>query len=356
MPDLAGLPVAVDAMGGDRAPGEIVAGAFQAAKELGVAVLLIGDPACLTGTEAVPGVDFEAASEVVGMDEDPGRAVRLKRDSSLVRCAEAVAQGRACAMVSAGNTGAAMASALLRMGRLPGVSRPAIATTIPVPSSTPTVLIDSGANVDCTAPMLVQFAQMGWALAIERFGIADPRVGLLSIGEEDTKGNALVKEAHGLFAAGAAGPQVRFMGNVEGRDVMSDRVDVVVTDGFTGNVVLKTLEGGVKAVVGGVIGALTSTDEIKEAARAVMPALAPLASELDPDTYGGAVLLGVNGVCVISHGSSSARAIVNAIKVAHHAVRERLVERVEAAVASGTASGAASGEAPAAQRRASPVG
>jgi len=330
-----GLPVAVDAMGGDRAPTEIVAGACEAAEELGVEVLLVGDPDQLEGATKVRGVSVQAASQVIGMDEDPGKAVRVKRDSSLLRCAEAVHDGRACAMVSAGNTGAAMASALLRMGRLPGVSRPAIATVIPVPGGfTPTVLLDSGANVDCTAPMLVQFAQMGWALAVERFGIAEPRVGILSIGEEATKGNALVKEAHALLESGAAGPHVKFIGNVEGRDVMTDHVDVVVTDGFTGNVVLKTLEGGVKAVVGGVLGALTSTPEVREAAKAVMPALMPLASELDPDTYGGAVLLGVNGVCVISHGSSGAKAIVSAIRVAHHAAEDRLVARVEAVIAS----------------------
>jgi glycerol-3-phosphate acyltransferase PlsX len=323
-------------MGGDRAPGEIVAGACQAAEELGIPVLLVGDPGALAGLRPQPGVQVQAASQVVGMDEDPGKAVRVKRDSSLVRCAEAVHDGRACAMVSAGNTGATMASALLRMGRLHGVSRPAIATVIPVPGGgMPTVLIDSGANVECTAHMLVQFAQMGWALATERFGIADPRVGLLSIGEEATKGNAVVKEAHSLLDAGAAGPDVRFIGNVEGRDVMTEDVDVVVTDGFTGNVVLKTLEGAVKAVVGAVLAALTSTDEVKEAAKAVMPALMPLATELDPDTYGGAVLLGVNGVCVISHGSSGARAIVNAIKVAHHAAEDKLVARIEAVVASG---------------------
>jgi glycerol-3-phosphate acyltransferase PlsX len=340
------LPVAVDAMGGDRAPQEVVAGALQAASELGVPVLLVGDPAYLTGLPPQPGVSFEFSTEVVGMEEDPGRAVRLKRDSSLARCAEAVREGRASAMVSAGNTGAAMASALLRMGRLPHVSRPAIATPIPVPGSTPTVLIDSGANVDCQPQMLVQFAQMGSAMAVERFGIDAPRVGLLSIGEEPSKGNSLVKEAHALVEAGAAGRQVRFIGNVEGRDVMSDRVDVVVTDGFTGNVVLKTLEGGVKAVVGGVLAALGGPEvapEVKEAARAVLPALSPLASELDPDTYGGAVLLGVAGVCVISHGSSGARAIVNAIRVAHHAVQEGLLGRVEAALAEG------------ARRRASPV-
>lgn len=332
---LDGLPVAVDAMGGDRAPAEVVAGARQAAQDLGIPVLLVGNRAFLESLDPQPGVEILAASEVIEMDEDPGKAVRVKRDSSLVRCAEAVREGRACAMVSAGNTGATMASALLRIGRLPGVSRPAIATVIPVPGSTPTVLIDSGANVDCTAQMLVQFAQMGWALATERFGIADPRVGILSIGEEATKGNAMVKEAHGLLEEGSAGPEVRFIGNVEGRDVMSDRVDVVVTDGFTGNVVLKTLEGGVMAVVGAVLGALSSTEEVKKAAKAVMPALMPLATEFDPDTYGGAVLLGVNGVCVISHGSSGARAILNAVKVAHHAVADKLVARIEAVIASG---------------------
>jgi phosphate acyltransferase len=329
------LPVAVDAMGGDRAPEEIVAGARQAAKDLGIPVLLVGDPACLGDVEEEPGVVVLPASQVVEMDEDPGRAVRVKRDSSLVRCAEAVREGRACAMVSAGNTGATMASALLRMGRLHGVTRPAIATPIPVPGSSPTVLIDAGANVDCTPLMFVQFAQMGWALATERFGMADPRVGLLSIGEEPTKGSAVVKEAHTLLESGAAGPDVRFIGNVEGRDVMTDRVDVVVTDGFTGNVVLKTLEGGVKTVVDAIIGALASSDEVKEAARVVMPALVPLASELDPDTYGGAVLLGVNGVCVISHGSSGRRAILNAVRVAHHAAADKLVARIEAVIASG---------------------
>ncbi len=338
-PDLEQLPVAVDAMGGDRAPDEVVAGALQAAEELEVPVLLVGDPARLGRLDLPARVSLLAATQVVGMDEDPGRAVRAKRDASVVRCAEAVRDGLACAMVSAGNTGAAMASALLRMGRLPGVQRPAIATPIFVPGSTPTVLLDSGANTDCTPAVLVQFAQMGWALATERFGIAKPRVGLLSIGEEPAKGTSMVKEAHALLAGGAAGPAVNFIGNVEGRDVMSDRVDVVVTDGFTGNVVLKTLEGCVKAVVGGVLQAFTSSEEAKQAAKVVMPALAPLAEGLDPDTYGGAVLLGVNGVCVISHGSSGARAIVNAVKVARHAVSERLVARIEAMVGPVTASG-----------------
>jgi glycerol-3-phosphate acyltransferase PlsX len=331
-----GLPVAVDAMGGDRAPIEVVAGAVRVADELGIPILLVGEAKAIEPAAGHPGIQLLETTEVIGMDDDPGRSVRVKKDSSMVRCAEAVHDGRACAMVSAGNTGAAMASALLRMGRLHGVQRPAIAAVIPVPGSArPTVLIDSGANVDCTPSMLVQFAQMGWALAMERFGIPEPRVGLLSIGEEPSKGNAMVKEAHALLADGAAGPDVKFIGNVEGRDVMSDRVDVVVTDGFTGNVVLKTLEGAVKAVVGGVLGALTGSEEVKEAAKKVMPALVPLAEQMDPDTTGGAVLLGVNGVCVISHGSSGSRAIVNAVTVAHHAAADKLVARIEAVIATG---------------------
>jgi len=323
------LPVAVDAMGGDRAPAEIVEGARQAAA-LGIPVLLIGDPALLgdTGDLAV-----QPASEVISMHEDPAQGVRRKKDSSVVRAAEAVRDGRASAMVSAGNTGAAMASALFRMGRLPGVARPAIATPIPVPGHTPTVLIDAGANAECAAAWLVQFAQMGSVFARQRFGIADPAVGLLSIGEEKSKGSPLVKEAHALLAAGAAGPLVRFIGNVEGRDIMSEMVDVVVTDGFTGNVALKSLEGGVKRMIGAVLAAMTSTTEAQEAAKVLLPVLAPLADEFDPDTYGGAMLLGVNGVCIISHGSSGARAIVNALRVARDAVLGGMVEQVQVAVA-----------------------
>src|ERR1700736_4150839 len=233
-------------MGGDFAPGEIVAGAVAAAAELGVGVVLVGDPAVIGDA----GLEVIACHEVIDMHEDGARAVRVKKDSSLVRAAEAVRDGRASAMVSAGNTGATMASALFRMGRLRGVARPAIATPIPVPGSTPTVLLDAGANAECLPSWLVQFAQMGSAFARQRYGLASPRVGLLSIGEEATKGNSLVKEAHALLAAGVAGPHVRFIGNVEGRDVMTDAVDVVVTDGFTGNVILKTLEGGLRVMVG----------------------------------------------------------------------------------------------------------
>ncbi|HEV2368979.1 MAG TPA: phosphate acyltransferase PlsX [Acidimicrobiales bacterium] len=322
----AGLPLALDAMGGDHAPAEIVAGARRATEELGVSVLLVGPPDRLGD---VGDLTVLPASEVIAMDEDPARAVRTKKDSSLVRAAEAVRDGKAAAMVSAGNTGATMASALLRMGRLKGVGRPAIATPIPVPGSTPTVLLDAGANAECSAAMLVQFAQMGSVFSRIRYGIDEPRVGLLSIGEEAGKGTTLVKEAHALLSAGAG---VDFIGNVEGRDIVSDGVDVVVTDGFTGNVALKTLEGGVRAVVDAVLAAFSSSAEAREAANVLLPALAPLAEQLDPDTTGGAMLLGVDGVCIISHGSSSARAVVNALAVARDMVEADVVESLRRAV------------------------
>jgi glycerol-3-phosphate acyltransferase PlsX len=320
------LPIAVDAMGGDNAPGAIVDGARQAAEQLGVPVVLVGRPDAIGDTG---GLEVLAASEVIEMADDPAQGVRRKKDSSLVRAAEAVRDGKASAMVSAGNTGATMGSALLRMGRIKGVTRPAIATPIPVPGTTPTVLLDAGANTECTAEMLVQFAQMGVAFAAQRYGIDKPRVGLLSIGEEDTKGTPLVKETHGLLR-NASG--VNFVGNVEGRDIMTDQVDVVVTDGFTGNVTLKTLEGAMRFLVGKVLEAFTTSEEAKRAGEVLLPALAPVAGELDPDTTGGALLLGVNGVCIISHGSSSALAMVNAIRVARDAVEQDLVGRLAAAV------------------------
>jgi phosphate acyltransferase len=310
------LPVAVDAMGGDRAPGEIIAGA-RAAAALGIPVVLVG-PAGLDGRGEL---GLITASEVIEMDDDPANGVRRKKDSTLVRAAEAVRDGHASAMVSAGNTGATMASALLRMGRIKGVSRPAIATPIPVPGHTPTVLLDAGANAEVQADWLVQFAQMGSVYARTRFGITRPRVGLLSIGEEPGKGDPLRKEAFPLLEAASG---IDFIGNVEGRDVMTTEVDVVVTDGFTGNVVLKTLEGGLKTVVTALLEAFADP-AYKEAADTLMPALVPLYESLDPETYGGAMLLGVDGVCIISHGSSSARAMTNAIKVARDMVEADLV-------------------------------
>jgi glycerol-3-phosphate acyltransferase PlsX len=323
------LPIAVDAMGGDDAPGAILAGAHAAAAT-GIPVVLVG-PADLD-TSGPDGTSLELieASEIIGMHDDPAQGVRRKKDSTLVRAAEAVRDGRAGAMISAGNTGATMASALLRMGRIRGVKRPAIATPIPVPGSTPTVLLDAGANAEVQAEWLIEFAVMGSIYARHRFDIGTPRVGLLSIGEEPGKGDQLRKDAYGLLASA---PGIEFIGNVEGRDVMSDEVDVCVTDGFTGNVVLKTLEGGMKAVIGALFAAFSSEPQYQEHADALMPALLPLYEALNPDTYGGAVLLGVDGVCIIAHGSSGPTAIENGIGVARDMIEHEIVAEMAAAIA-----------------------
>lgn len=315
-------------MGGDKAPGEIVKGALRAHEEFGIPVLLVGPDDGSLGD--IGPLELLPASEVVAMDEDPARAIRTKKDSTLVRAAEAVRDGLAGAMVSAGNTGAAMAAALLRMGRLSGVARPAIATPLPVPGGTPTVLIDAGANAECQPEWLVQFAQMAAAYVASRYEIADPSVALLSIGEEETKGNTLVKEAHALFAKGVG---VRFIGNVEGRDLLAGTADVVVTDGFTGNVALKTLEGASKAFMGILLSVIGSTEETRAAGNVLIPALLPYAANIDPEETGGAMLLGVEGVCIISHGSSSERAIVNALHVASDMCERDLVGSVRRAVA-----------------------
>ena len=315
-------------MGGDRAPDEIFAGARRAVDELGIDVVLVGPPDVLGGS----GFEVLPASDVIEMQDDPANAVRRKKDASMVRAAEAVRDGRAAAMVSAGNTGAVMASALLRMGRISKVQRPAIATPLPIPGSIPTLLLDCGANAECPAPWLVQFAQMGAVFSAERFGVAEPRVALLSIGEEPSKGTAVVKEAHALLSESGCLTSGKFIGNVEGRDVLTDAVDVVVTDGFTGNVVLKTLEGCVSFLVDTFLGAITSTEEARAATKTLMPVLLPLNEQLDPESYGGAMLLGIDGVCIISHGSSSAKAIVNAVRVAREMVDARLVDRLAAAV------------------------
>lgn len=322
------LPIAVDAMGGDHAPGEIVAGAL-AAHAAGIPVILVGRPAQLGDTGDL--VVFEAA-EVIEMRDDPAQGVRRKKDSSLVRSAELVRDGRASAMVSAGNTGATMAAALLRMGRIKGVKRPAIATSLPVLGATPTTLLDAGANAEVQAEWLVQFAQMGAVFTRHRFGVADPRVGLLSIGEEPTKGTTLVKATHALLAELTG---LRFVGNVEARDVLTDVVDVVVTDGFTGNVLLKALEGALDAVIGSVIDGLRAHDELASVVEQVVPAIISVRDGLDPETTGGAMLLGVEGVCIISHGSSSAKAMANAIGVAHDMVVHDVVAELRAAVAAG---------------------
>ena len=322
------LPIALDVNGGDRAPAEILEGARSARDDFGLPLLLVGTAEAL---ESVHGFETVVCTEVIAMDDDAAQGVRRKKDSTLVRAAEAVRDGRASAMVSAGNTGATMASALLRMGRIKGVSRPCIATPIPVLGRDyPNVLVDSGANAECNAEWLVQFALMGSVYAATRYGLSAPRVGLLSIGEESSKGNPLTKETHELLAAQSA---INFVGYVEGRDLMLDVADVIVTDGFTGNVALKTLEGGLKSVISAVLESFNTSPEAAEAAKVLLPSLLPLYDTLHPDSVGGAMLLGTNGVCIISHGSSSARAIVNACKVASEMVERELVAHIAAAIA-----------------------
>ena len=327
--ELARLPVAVDAMGGDKAPAEIVEGARRAAEEHGIGILLVGPPDQVGDTH---GLELVACTEVIGMDEDPAGGVRRKKDSSLVRAAELVRDGRACAMVSAGNTGATMAAALLRMGRLPGVQRPCIATPLPRLGRTPAVLVDAGANAECTPAMLVQFAEMGAAYVSARFGTESPSVGLLSIGEEPTKGTPLVKETHGLLNAEAANGSFEFVGNLEGRDLLPSPADVVVTDGFTGNVTLKTLEGSLRFLFDTMLGVFGTDDDTRAAADVLLPHLLPLAAQFEPENTGGAMLLGTDGVCVISHGSSNATAMFNAVLVAHECATRGLADHVAAAV------------------------
>jgi len=321
-------PIAVDAMGGDKAPEEIVAGARQASENHGIPVVLVGHPDKIQDhgdLEIIP------ALESIAMDAEPGSSVRKMKDSSLVRAAEAVRDGKASAMVSAGNTGATMASALLRMGRIKGVARPAIATLLPTPGSTSTVFLDAGANAECRPEWLVQFGKMGSVFAQHRLGISEPRIGLLSIGEEPGKGSPFVKEAYEEMSKASWSGEV-FLGNVEGRDLMSDEVDVVVTDGFTGNVALKTLEGSLKTLMMALFTALGERPEAAKAAEVLSPELGDLYNVFHPDSYGGAMLLGVKGVCIISHGSSTALAIENAIKVASEMVESDVVGSITSAV------------------------
>jgi glycerol-3-phosphate acyltransferase PlsX len=329
------VTIAIDAMGGDHAPEAIVAGAVQAAATLDVDVLLVGVPDRiepllsdgLSDTGAGDRVTIVAASEIVGMDESP-TVVRSKRDSSVVRCAEAVRDGRADAMVGAGNTGATMAAALLRFGRLPGVSRPAIAVPVPIAGTgTRQLLVDGGATVDPEPAWLLQWALLAREYARVRLGVEAPTIALLSNGEEAGKGDTLRKEAFDLLT-GVKG----FIGNVEGRDLSRVSADVIVTDGFTGNVALKTLEGAMSALAGLVFSVLDEPDFAAVTAP-IKLRLLDAAADLLPDQTGGALLLGVDGVCVISHGSSSATAIVNAVRVAAMCVQSDVVGNLRGVMA-----------------------
>ncbi|MDQ4030234.1 MAG: phosphate acyltransferase PlsX [Actinomycetota bacterium] len=309
--------VAVDALGGDRAPDEAVAGAVEAASA-GIRPILYG-PAGLD----TRGLEHVETTQEIGMEEKPADAVRGKPDSSLVRACRAVGQDEAEAVVSAGNTGAMLAAGLLHIRRLTGVFRPAIAVVIPSRGGG-SVLIDAGANADARAEHLLQFAYMGAIFAEEVLELRDPEVGLLSIGEEPEKGNALTLEAHALLAAS----DLRFGGNVESRELLAGAADVVVCDGFTGNVSLKLLEGTIKTVLESLREEIASSKRGLLGGLLIRPAARGLRRRLDPDTYGGAYLLGLRGLSVIAHGNSSRTAIANAIRLAARGVDHDLVERL----------------------------
>ena len=311
--------IAVDAMGGDRGPAEIVAGALDARGD-GIEPVLFGAAGLDTH-----GLELRETTEVIGMHEKPAEAVRGKPGSSLVASVRAVAEGEADAVVSAGNTGAMLAAGLLELRRLPGVMRPAIAVPLPTRRG-PSVLLDAGANADARPEHLLQFATMGAVFAEEILGIVNPEVRLLSIGEEPEKGNQLTLEAYALLAAS----DLNFAGNTEGRNLLAGAADVVVTDGFTGNVALKAIEGTIRTLLEGLREEITATPRGKLGGVLIRPAARRLRHRLDPDTYGGAYLLGLRGLAVIAHGNSSRTAIANAIRLAARGVEHDVVGRLTA--------------------------
>jgi len=337
--------IALDAMGSDRAPKPEVEGAIQAARQYGLRVILVGrEPiirAELARHPAAAGLPIEIvhASEVIGMEEKAVQAVRAKRDSSMRVGLRLVRERRAAGLVTAGNTGAAMATAKMVLGALPGVDRPALAAVFPTMASTAATLLDVGANVDCKPHNLAQFAVMGDIYSRTRFGIRRPRVGLLSIGEEEGKGNDLTREAFQILKH----LPLNFVGNVEGRELYSGDVDVIVADGFVGNVALKISEG--------VAGLVRST--LKETLKATITrqvgyllsrsAFADFKKRLDHTEYGGAPLLGVKGVCFITHGSSNANAIKNALRVAAEFAESRINDKIEKELATLRATAGVSG-------------
>jgi len=318
--------VALDAMGGDNAPGEIVAGAVQAARELGLRVALVGSPEPITVELAKHGgkpdtVTIVPASEVIEMDEQPAQAARHKKDSSIVIGLRMVKEGQAGAFVSAGNTGAVMAAAIMYLGRIKGIERPTLVGLMPL-SGKLTVFLDVGANADCKANYLLQFAQMASAYMERAWKVERPKVALLNIGEEETKGSSLAQEAYALLARSG----LNFIGNVEGRDVPTDVADIIVTDGFTGNVVVKTMEGMADLIMNQMRSAIKSRPWYAAAGLALRPAFNQMRKKMDYREYGAGPLLGVNGLVFIGHGRSDAWAIFNALRVAREAVQSGMLE------------------------------
>lgn len=326
------VTIAVDAMGGDHAPQEVVRGALEASRDPDVEVILVGDTRAIEPlVEGVTGASFRIvhASETVGMGEHPVESLRRRADTSVAVAAQLVRDGEADGMVSAGSTGAAMAAALLRLGRLPGVERPALCSPMPTVNGT-CLLIDAGANVDCRPGQLVQFAEMGALYAQHALGVEKPRVGLLNVGEEETKGSEFAVKVHSLLKAR---PHLHFIGNVEGRDIPWGKADVVVCDGFVGNIVLKFAEGMALGLFHLLRSELQRGWRAKVGALLARPALMGLKKRLDYTEYGGVPLLGVQGVCIVSHGSSNAKAIANAVRVAVRAVRRQTPALIAARLA-----------------------
>lgn len=321
------MNIAVDAMGGDFAPRAIVLGALEAARKLHAfeRLFLVGHPDALRAEfdacgEACPDrIEIRPASEVIEMGESPAAAIRRKKDSSIGRAVDLVKSGEAQAVFSAGNTGAAVAATTLKLRTLEGVARPAIATIMPTRKG-PFILIDAGANIDCSPEMLVQFAVMGSIYAEEILGIGKPSIGVLSIGGEETKGNEITKETFKRLKESG----LNFKGNVEGHDLFEGDTDVAVCDGFVGNVVLKTSESVARAIRGWMKEEFTRNPVRMLGALLARHAFRALKQKADPANYGGAPLLGVNGICIIGHGSSSARAVFNGIRVASESVSHRI--------------------------------
>jgi glycerol-3-phosphate acyltransferase PlsX len=323
------IRIAVDAMGGDYAPAEIVTGALDGAREHHVGILLVGRPEAIQAEldkHNTQGLSIEVvpASEVIEMGESPVTGLRRKKDASIIVTAKCVRKGDAQGMVAAGSTGAAMASALLYIGRIDGVERPAIAVVLPS-SANPTLLLDAGANADCHPELLTQFAVMGNTYMHNVRGVEKPRVGLLNIGEEQGKGNSYANTAFELLEKDT---RFQFVGNVEGKELFSGVVDVAVTDGFTGNVALKSAEGVMKMFGKVLKQHLKSSLRTKLGYLGAKPALDASIKHVDPEEFGGALLLGIKGVCVISHGGSHARGVCNAIRVAKEAIQADVLGKI----------------------------
>ncbi|NKB24084.1 MAG: phosphate acyltransferase PlsX [Kiritimatiellae bacterium] len=325
------MEIAIDAMGGDFAPHNIVEGAIDAARKFrGIKRLyLVGLQDTIERElqkygDIPPQIEIYHATEVVEMDDPPVVAIRRKKDSSIIKAVELVKTGKAQALFSAGNTGAAVAATTLRLRTLQGVERPAIATVIPTPKR-PFILIDAGANPDCSPALLVQFAVMGDVYSREILGVKNPSIGLLSIGGEEVKGNETTKETFRILES----LPLNFCGNIEGSGLFEGQADVVVCDGFSGNVVLKTSESVAKAMGKWLSQEFTKNIFRTFGALLLKTALKNIKTKSNPDTYGGAPLLGVNGFCVIGHGSSSAEAVTNAIRVAHESVSHKVNHLIE---------------------------